>query len=240
MNMIFDLVLLAIFILEIIISTIRGFIRSVWSTVTLVIAVAISYAWGPGLGDWICMKLIFPNLTDRIVGIIEGCIHAAESSSNVSDFFEFLHDGFIMIAEICGINLIQLSDQFVSDPLITPERIQALAESFALPVSKTISNTIGIILLFFISFLVLFLFGLVLKLIVKIPSLRKMDGTLGFVLGIIKGVVLVSMLCFITALFIESAVVNSTIGLFLKNLTDDSYIFSFFCELFPVNFINID
>ena len=77
------------------------------------------------------------------------------------------------------------------------------------------------------------------KIIVKIPIIKTLNSLLGFVFGVIKGLVIVWILCVTLSIFVESGFMDPETVEVLNNLTKESYIFNFFCTFSPINFINI-
>ena len=239
MNYIFDIFLLLVLLLVASISAQKGFVRSIWATVTLIGAFFIAYAFGATVGELICGEFILPRITEYTFEIIKNIVTSTAGNYNVSELFDTLPEEFVILAENCGANIELLEEQFTSAVTIPEEQLYDLASSIALPISNTISKALGIILLFIVSILALALIGLVVKIITKIPVIKTIDGILGFVLGLLKGVVLLFMLCVVAAIFVESEFMSGAPEMFFKSLTENSYIFRFFCAFSPIDFINV-
>lgn len=239
MEFIFDIFLFLVLILVILISTKRGFVRSVWASVTIIGAFALAYTFGPALGDYFCSEFILPKVTEYVYELINGMTGVAEGGLDFSEFFATLPDEFIIMSESFGVSLDALREEFLSVMVVSQDEVYELASSIALPISSTISHLIGIIVAFFASVIVLTIIGFIVKIISKIPVIKTLDGILGFIFGIIKGIVIISMICVVAAVFVESEFMNGSIGAYFRTLTECSYIFRFFCAFSPVDFINI-
>ena len=239
MNYIFDIFLLLVLILATAISTKRGFVRSVWASVTIIGSFVVAYAFGPDLGEYFCLDYILPRVTEYTFEIISGMISSTAGTYNISEFFTSLPEEFVLLAESCGASLEYLEKEFISSIAISQESLYDMANAIALPVSRTLSHAVGIIITFFASVIVLTIIGLIVKIISKIPIIKTLDGILGFALGIIKGVVIICIICVAAAIFVECEFMNGEIGTFFKILTENSYIFRYFCAFSPVDFINI-
>ena len=238
MKFIFDIFLILLMTLIIFINTKRGFVRSVWSSVTLIGSFAIAYAFGPMLGKYLFMDLFLDTFTSHVFDILNGMLVTVEGSCDFSELISSFPDEFIILADSCGANLEALEDQF-SAMAITEEQLYNIASSIALPVSKTISNAVGIIALFLASVVVLTIVGLVVKIITKISVIQTIDRILGFTLGLIEAIIVLCILCVIAAVFVECSFINSQLGLFFESLTRNSIIFRLFSSISPVDFINI-
>ncbi len=238
MKFIFDIFLILLMILIIFINTKRGFVRSVWSSVTLIGSFAVAYAFGPMFGKLLFLDFFLNTFTRHLLDVLSGMLSAVEGSCNFSEFISSFPEEFISIADKCGANIDALQEQF-SSMAVSGDLLQELAHSIAFPVSQTISIAVGIIALFLVSVIVLTILGFVVKIITKISVIKAIDRIFGFALGLIEAIVIICILCVIAAVFVECSFINSELGLFFDNLTSNSIVFRLFNSLSPVDFINI-
>ena len=239
MEYMFDIFLLLVLILVTVISTKRGFVRSVWSSVIIIGSYVIAYAWGPAFGEYFCLDFILPRVTEYIFQIISSMIIPNEGTYDLSALFASLPEEFVILAESCGASLESLQEEFVSAIAMSQEQLYDMANSIALPVSSTLSHAIGIIITYFASVIILTVIGFIVKIISKIPLIKTLDGVLGFIFGIIKGIVIICLICVVAAIFVECEFMSGNVGNYFRNLTEYSYIFRIFCAFSPVDFINI-
>lgn len=239
MNYLLDIFLFLLFLLITIISTERGFVNSVWSSVTVLGSFVVAYVLGDAVGNWICDNFVLKYITEYAYNVVEALIDRNANSYNISGLFESLPDEFVALVENCGADLSALEDQFSSSLTLSADELYSFAESVASPISQTLSNAIAIVSLFLISLLSLWLVGLVVKIIVKIPIIKTLNSLLGFVFGMLKGLVIVWILCVTLSIFVERGFMNPETVEVLNNLTKESYIFNFFCSFSPINFINV-
>ncbi len=239
MSFLLDIFFVLIFAIIVIFSVERGFVRSVWSTVTVVGAFIAAYIFGPLLGNWICDTFILNSVTEYAFEVVERLISEQSGQYNLSQLFETLPEEFVQLIENCGADIDQLASDFSAALTIPKEGLYGFAESVALPISKTISNAIGVILIFIVATISLCLIGYLVKAIVKLPLIHQVNGFLGLILGIIEGFVIVWVLCVAIGIFAERGFMDPASVKVIDSLTDGSYIFRFFCNLSPVNFINI-
>lgn len=239
MNWLLDVFLVLIFLLITVISTEKGFVKSIWSTVTIVGAFVLAYMFGPILGDWICDNFVLGHVSEYTFDVVETLIATGSEQYDISYLFESLPEEFVALVENCGADLETLESQFVQSVTVSKEELYSFAESVALPISRTLSNAVGVVSVFLASVLALWLVGLVVKVIAKIPIIKTINGLLGFVVGLIKGFIIVWILCVAIGIFVERGFMEPESMEALKLLADGSYIFKFFCNLSPVNFINI-
>ena len=239
MNYLLDIFLLLLFLLITIISTERGFVNSVWSSVTIIGSFVVAYMFGGVVGDWICDNFVLKYISEYAYGIVESLIENSAENYNISNLFESLPEEFVTLVENCGADISVLNSQFGSSLALSQVELYSFAESVASPISQTLSNAIAIVSIFLISLLILWIIGLVVKIIVKIPIIKTLNSLLGFVFGVIKGLVIVWILCVTLSIFVESGFMDPETVEVLNNLTKESYIFNLFCTFSPINFINI-
>jgi uncharacterized membrane protein required for colicin V production len=231
--------MILLFLLITIISTERGFVDSVWSTVTIIGAFALAYTFSGFVGDWICNNFVLKYISEYAFEIVGSLMRQSSEQYDISSLFESLPEEFVALVENCGAELSSLEAKFGSSLAVSESELYSFAESVALPISKTISNAIAIVSVFLISILVLWLLGLLVKIIVKIPVIKTINSLLGFLFGVLKGFIIVWVLCVALSIFVERGFMNpDSVGV-LNNLTRESYIFNFFCSFSPINFINI-
>ncbi len=239
MNYLLDIFMFLLFLLITIISTERGFVDSVWSSVTIIGSFVVAYLFGGIVGEWICDSFVLKYISEYAYGIVESLIENTADSYNIAGLFESLPEEFIALAQNCGADISALETQFASSLTLSSAELYSFAESVALPISQTLSNAIAIVSIFLISLLILWLVGLVVKIIVKIPIIKTLNSLLGFIFGVIKGLVIVWILCVTLSIFVERGFMDPDTVEVLNNLTKESFIFNFFCTFSPINFINI-
>lgn len=239
MNILLDIFLILLFMLITITSTERGFVNSVWSTVTLIGSFILAYTFSGYVGNWICTNFVLKYISEYAYEIVESLIQQSSEQYDISVLFEALPDEFVNLVKNCGADLSVLETQFGSSINLTEGELSLFAKSVALPISGTISNAIAIVLVFVISLIVLWLIGLLFKVIVKIPIIKTINTLLGFIVGLLKGFIIVWIVCVTLSIFVERGFMNPDSADILNNLTNGSYVFKFFCYFSPIKFINI-
>lgn len=233
MNILLDIFLILLFLLITIISAERGFVDSVWSTLTIIGAFVLSYVFSDFVGDIICNLFVLKYVSEYSYGIVESLIVQSSENYDISTLFATLPGEFVELVENCGADLTALEEQFGSSLALSQEDLYSFAESVALPISRTLSNAIAIVSVFLISILVLWLLGLVVKIIVKISIIKTINSFLGFVFGLLKGFIIIWIVCVTISIFVERGFMNPESVRVLNDLTNGSYIFDFFCSFSP-------
>ncbi len=239
MSFLLDIFLTLVFLIIVVFVTDKGFVRSIWSTVTIVGAFVLAYIFGPIIGSWICDTFVLNAITEYAFDIVEKLISEQSGRYDISSLFDTLPEEFVQLIENCGADLEQLASEFNNAMTIPKEDLYGFAESVALPISRTVSNAAGIVVIFVLSAIALWLTGILVKALVRLPLIHELNGILGFLLGLAEGLVIIWVLCLAISVFAESGFMEPASVNVINSLTERSYIFKFFCNLSPVNFINI-
>lgn len=238
-NWLLDILFVLIFLLIVVLATQKGFVKSIWRTVTVIGSFIVAYLFGPIIGEWIYDNFVLEHVTSYAYDVVAQLVENNGGEYNVSELFETLPDEFLQLLSHCGTSVEELSSKFSVSLTVSEEELYSMAESIAMPISHTLSNAVGIIAVFLASILAFVLVGLVLKLVVKLPIIHSLDSILGFLFGIGEGFVIVWILCLLVGIFVEHSFMSSSSNEVLYSLTEGSRIFNFFCELSPIDFINI-
>ncbi len=233
MILLLDIILVLIFLLVVIISARRGFVKCIWSVVTIIGAFVFSYMFGPTLGVWIGEAFVCDYVSSYSYEVVESIVEEKSDKDqyDVPDLFDTLPEDLISFLEHCGVDIDDITSGLSTSVTVSQDELYTIADSIASRVSKTISNVSGIIIVFLASIIIISLLGLILKLLVKVPIIKPINTFFGMILGIVEGFVIVWILCWLVELVVE----NETFHL----ITDSSYLFKFFRNLSLTDFINI-
>ena len=238
MKFIFDIFLILLMILIVFINTKRGFIRSVWSSVTLIGSFAIAYAFGPMIGQFLFMDFILDSLIEYVIGVLNNMLTTAQEGCDLSEMFASFSNELVAMSNNLGVTLESLQEQFL-EVSVSQEQLYNIANSVALPLSRTISSAAGIIAVFLLSVIILSILGFVIKIITKISIIKALDRALGFALGLIEAMIVLCIFCVIAAVCMELGFLNTELASYFAALTDNSIIFRLFNAFSPIDFINV-
>ena len=239
MNVLLDVILVLTFLLIVVISARRGFIKCIWSLATVVGAFVLAYTFGPMLGDELCDRYIYDYVSSYTYASIEELAQKDADNYDVSGLFDNVPDEFVELLDHCGVELEDLSVTVSPTMTVTREELRDIAGSISGPVSTTISNIIGVIAVFFASVLLISILGILLKLVVKMPIIKSINSFFGMILGAIEGFFIIWVICLLIGLLVEQGFMSGMNNEFLYSMTESSYLLKFFCQLSPIDFINI-
>ena len=210
MQLIIDLLLLAVFAVLALIGWWRGFLKAIFSLGRLALSLILTVLFGSAFAGWLDRILVNPPVYEAIHRkFTELATEAANTAQGGVDALAQkiprIFQGYLDLE-----NLDPASDLY------------ALADSWSLTVaggiSKVISTIIGYVLLFVIAFLALsiaiFILG---KLVEQIRFIRTTDKILGLLLGILGGAAAVLILSVVISLILpligQESVVQSSLML---------------------------
>ena len=218
-----DAVLLIILITNILDSARKGFFRCVLSLVCVFVAIIASVTFSQPLAEWSYDNVFSAQIEAEIEKALEDGIDSSSVAETVTSTLEVIPGVLTAQLEDMGIDVNALTEKISSLELSASDTAQKVSADIIRPAALVLLKMICYVLIFIA---VRFVSGLIIGLIDKLPApglFRRANKLLGAVLGTVKGVVLVLVIC----LFI-----NACSGL-LKNseLFDESVKNSRICSL---------
>lgn len=207
MNVLFDVLLVALFAFFVIRGYVKGFFKTVLSLGRLALAVVITLMAGPSFAKWLDRALIHPPVYEAVHEKISGLAEAAGGRADA-----FLEDASRAFGGFVDLSSLQTGDGLDS-------MAESLSRSIGQAVSAAISTVLGYILLFAIVFALLTVAVFLVGKLVELPVLRGCDKLLGLGLGAVSGLLAVIMLSAVLY-----AVVYATGDM---SALDDSVVFKF-------------
>ena len=239
MNLILDIILILLFLVIVLISTIRGFVKSVWRTITVIGAFVLAYMYGPMVGSYLYENYVCDYVTDYTFESLSEIVEDSQAQGENNDIFENVPDELLNLLEHCGANLEEAKDNIRFDTTVSEETLKNAARSISEPIANTISVIAGMIIVFVVGIIAISLFGVLLRLIVKLPIIRFIDTTLGALFGVAEAFVVVWVVCLLIGFLVEHGFITGEMNEAFYDITTNSRLLKFFCKLSPVDFINI-
>ncbi len=207
MSIIIDIVLAASGILTIYFAYKRGFVSTVISLIGLLLALVLASYLGLAAADYIYEDVVGDKIAQNVIDDFR-----SDSSRDVNDILpKYISNYF------------KNSGEKTNDVLSGNFALSAIKKAIKTPVTALI--TVVIFLILFIVFLLLFRWIAKLAgLINKIPVIGKLNSLLGGMLGIVKALLIVYLLCFI----LSKSIMLTQNGIITADDLKSSYIFEFF------------
>ena len=196
-----DILLIAIFVLAVFISYRRGLLSALSGLVTYAVALAVTYFFTGTSYVYLYENVVRGFVIDRIKSAIFN--GTAEQEGN--RWFDLVKEAKVISTNAEDIAT-YITDNFLSGTLLQGTRAVTAAALFILT-----SVLLGI------------LFRMLKRITKKQGAVGKVDSTLGGILGVAKGLVLVLALCLIL-IYAKGYSITSEADLFLYEQVQDSYL----------------
>ena len=183
MQLVIDILLIAIFALLVFRGWWRGFMKSILSLGRLILSLVITILFGSAFAAWLDAKFVNPPVFEAVFKKFSDVAAevTASAEGGIDALVEKIPEAFRGYLDLESV-----------DP--TAE-INALVEEWSHTVadgiSKVIATVIGYILLFVLTFLVLTVVIFIVTRFAKLPAIKTVDKLLGLVVGIVSGAVAV-------------------------------------------------
>ena len=224
-NIIVDVSLVLIALIGLIVSTKRGFVKSVAKPVRFVAALAIGFSFASAVGASVVSPLISAPLSNKIEAVLE-----KECSEIVAETAEEqLPTIFKFAAGLADVDVEKVAAEDTSGNIIG-----AISEALTKPIVSIISAIIAFILLYFVSKILISIFF---KIVAKTAE-HGFVGVLNKILGFVFGAAFMFVVCWgLVAVF--DLVVHLPALAETAWAADFSggYIFNFFKEFGPLDLL---
>ncbi len=225
MSFVYDIFMIIIGVFIVVGCWRKGFVKSVMSLLSLIIATFTAYAFTPSLSEYINEHFI----KSRISGTLYDSISGYFSDFSLDKVGEIIKNITNTITRY-GSN-----SEGVSSVITTAsengasgtDAAKSVADFIATPVSTTISNIIAFTLIFFAALILLSFVTFIVDKIFKLPVLDSANKLLGLIFGIIEAI----LICWVLALIFS--VLNTSLEAvapkyFNTAVVDNSIILKFF------------
>lgn len=225
MNIVLDLIVIAIIVVFAIISAKRGFVRVAVEVVGFVAAVMISLSLSATLADFTYNKAIEPSIISSVGEVAENTtVDTAENA------WESLPDFIKNNAERFGINKEDITQNISSNlGQNTTEIVTDISQNTIKPVAVSVLRTLyEVILMLVLLVIVKFLAKFINKLF-SFSLVGKLNKILGGTLGLVKGLIIAWIFC--TAVVLIISFTHNGIWIFNSENIEKTYIFKILANL---------
>lgn len=213
MNFALDIICIVIFLWAVIASWRKGFIKAALGLVSVIVAFFLSKAYTPVLAAWIDKKFMNGKVMEMFANFFSSNEHAAKIGESVTGFFESIKQavpGALGDMEYAG-----------------ADGIKAMANSIAGTISYSLSEILAFIILFAVILIICKIIIAIVNAIFSLPVLGAINHGLGFVFGLVKGVLFVFLLCLVVS-FIAMMTATGASPPITSEIINDTFIFKHF------------
>ena len=231
MNIILDLVVVAILATSIAIGYRKGFIKGIMGLVSGIIALILAFVLTPAVGGLIDSAFVAPVVESTVTEQLENFAPdgANESIKAVEDFINNAPEELVAFFEGMGIDTSAALDELKTAQSKTgsTDYVTELGKSLAAPVSATISAAIAFIIIYIIAIILLKIVVSLLDGIFSLPILKLPNKLLGGALGAVTGIIACFAVCTVFSQLLPY--LANMDNPFFQNVTiDKTLVFRFF------------
>ena len=230
LNILIDLIYVALAVITIIIFTKRGFIDSAYRFGRTVFASLICYFWGPSVTQFVHEKWMYKGVlgfvSERVEKVLTETANALDIHAMIDSLPFFIRQLINREAMEARYNGVTASIDVIATDF---------SETVAAPVSSLLSTLIAYTVLFLLSSLALLVVFKLLDQLFKLPGLNAVNKVLGFIFGLLAAYLLLIVVTFVLGLLV--GLLGSTSA--FKQVIDGSALFRLFNKLSILNVLSI-
>lgn len=239
MDLLVDIILVAVFALTVVVCASRGFIKSVWWLLRAVLSLGAAFLFGDRLGSWLMDRFMLDKFTAVAEDALKAIVKEENGVFDLSELFSSMPESFQNLLSRFGADVSSLGGTYAGAEQASVSDVSAMAADIAHPVASVVSGALGYVIAFLIAFVVISIVGWVVKLIAELPGIRRVNHLLGGIFGALCGFVYLWVICLAISAFVESGIAENE-SRALMELAGHSYLFRFFCGFSPLDYVNID
>lgn len=207
MNWILDIAVLAIIVLTIVFAVKKGFIKTLINSVSFLLALLVTICFAGRLADVLKNTAIAKGIENSTETVLQNIVD--DSMITTAKLFDGTNEKLNSLLKTAGLT----NSDILKGRAPESVSIADASKTIAKPVTDVIALVLAVIILFLGTKLLLSLVSWLLTKIMKLPVLKKLNKSLGFILGVILAVVRVCLFCFIV-----TAITNNSDFLGIKFL----------------------
>lgn len=229
MNYIVDILIVALVFVIVGAAVKKGFVSTLIETFSFLISAFAASKLSPIVSGWAYDAFIRDTVEKNFNAALSEAASGMSMQAKAEELLSNIPEGMIKLAELTGFNTENLIYSVSAQAATNDQLVQNLIDSVVYNVVIAVSQAVVFILLFIVFIIALGFISKLFKKVNKIPLIGKVNEILGGILGIIKAVIVVFVVC--TVLYIVAGVMDK--NAFVEAVVN-SRIYSFICEYNPV------
>ena len=194
-GILFDLILIAVIVLDMAFGVRRGFIRTIYHTCKTVVSAAAAFFLSKPLAAFVRETAFYKSLLSRIEETVGDYLSAAfQTAADGADIA--FSDGMNALISVLGHTPEEIREQYSRMAAEKGEHAaQALVEYIVTPAAESVLHVLCFLFLFVITALLLYVLMRLLNFVASAPILSGANKILGLVAGMILAFLHVVLLC---------------------------------------------
>ncbi len=195
MSIILDIVLVAIFAAYVFFAAKKGFVRTLLELVSVVAAIFLSFQISPVVSQTVYDGFVEKQIVTALEEQISENVDALSVSEKANAVLDSIPDFAVSLASSAGVEISTIKEQISSQKFDSQNLAQSLVDKIAEPIVVGALTIIIFILLAVVLMIVLKIAAKYISKLFDIPLVKSVNRSLGGVLGAIKGVLVVIVIC---------------------------------------------
>ncbi len=225
MSWLLDIIIIAIIAITVTMAVKKGFIRTMLSAGTFLIAVLLTALLASPVADALKETVVGNSVRESIEETITEEI--SDNTNGINGLFNGESKIFNSLAQASDLDVEYWEKEYKENSENIERRI---AEKIAAPIIDIIATIIAIILVFLLSQLLLSLLSGVLDRVFRLPVLKTFNKGFGALLGIILALVRVCLFCFAANILIKFGTLIGSEFL-MSFVPSETILFKFFSDI---------
>ncbi len=196
MSYIIDILIIALFVFLVGLAYKKGFLSTVIDTFAVVISAIVSHRIFEDVAEKAYDLFVRDLVETRFTRVLDDISSGLSVSEKVSAMIEGLPQGAVKLAELTGVNMSSINASMsAAGKLSNDELIDLAVDKIGHTIMINITEFITFIVLFILITLALKFLASILKKANDIPLLGKFNALLGGVIGVVKALAVVYIVC---------------------------------------------
>lgn len=243
MNIIIDIILVAILVVSAFLAAKKGLIGTIFSLASTVLAIILSIALSTPVSNFVDENFVNPSVKKYIINVVDSSsigksYDDAVNSIDVASKIEQMPDALKKVLNTAGISVDEIVDKAENAKDDAKETKDNLINSIAKPISSTISRVISLVVLFVVLSIGLwFAAKFITALFNLIPLGKSLNKFGGLAFGVVRGLIIVFVICSLFSA-VTKAIDPESNNLFSQKTIDSTIILKTGINLNPIGFIS--
>ena len=229
MNFLFDIIIIAIIVFTVYRSASRGFVKSVMSILSLVVAFVAAYIFTDALAEIYNESFIFDAFAGKVSDLLTPVIQKTGEIFDLETLFSDVPEVFSDLLQRFGVEMSSLKETFGTYSSAGAQTVTDMSETIAAPVAFAFSKALAFASVFIGALIAMALVTFLVDLVFKLPGLKKANKFFGFLLGALLGLLYAYLFSEVAVVLIKAGIAYYP-NLFNQSIIDNSILLKFFSE----------
>lgn len=196
MAYIIDILIVVLFVFLVSLAYKKGFLSTIIDTFAVVISAIASHKLFEGVAESVYNLLVRDLVETRFTRVLDDISSSLSVSEKITAMIDGLPQGAVKLAQVMGVDMTSLSNSMnMSGGLSDDELIKLAVDKIGHTIMINVTEVVTFIVLFIVITIALKFIAGIFKKANDIPLLGKFNALLGGVVGVVKALAIVYIVC---------------------------------------------